>query len=449
MKQLRRTALAVFAVTTLVLTGCSATNGGNGNGSNSGPVRLNYWTEDDSGPPLANDKKLVADFNAAHPKVQIVLRPISNASFFTVMRNAFTSNNPPEIFQHEGDNNLFQFVKENEVLDISDWWKKPGVSDRFAKGAPWDSVTYEGKVYGVPLTVNTTGMLYYNKPILKKSGIDPAALKTWPDYLAAFAKLKSAGVTPIAYGNSEGWPGSQWFYNFLAKTAGAKKINQLIARHCGYKWTDPDVVQAAQLYTDISKKGYFSPGKASDDTGASGAAFLGGKGAFYYMGNWEVQAIDEAPNAKDFGMNMWPTVPGGKGGPGDQLINAGGLALSKSVNTPAKKKGALEFLDWISQPKQQELSVKAGNISAVTAANVPSLQSPLAHQVVEQQIKPSTGSFPFIEHVTPKAVGEDAIWQGSVAVLTGQATPMSWMQSVEKAAEANKPTSTLKEDCTP
>ena len=64
-----------------------------------------------------------------------------------------------------------------------------------------------------------------------------------------------------------------------------------------------------------------------------------------------------------------------------------------------------------------------------------------------QEGKPFATLFRLGLHVTPKAVGEDAIWQGSVAVLTGQATPQSWMASVEKAAEANKPTSTLKPDC--
>jgi ABC-type glycerol-3-phosphate transport system substrate-binding protein len=146
-------------------------------------------------------------------------------------------------------------------------------------------------------------------------------------------------------------------------------------------------------------------------------------------------------------MNTWPTVPGGAGGTGDVLINAGGLALSKSVDTPEKKSAALEFLDWISSPERQEGSVKIGNISAVPAANKPDLEDPLTKVVVEQQVESSTGSFPFIEHVTPKAVGEDAIWQGSVAVLTGQATPLSWMESVEKAAAANPPTATLKPDC--
>jgi raffinose/stachyose/melibiose transport system substrate-binding protein len=443
MKRRSRIVLAGLTATVALVAGCSTGDGG----AAPGAIELNYWTENDSGPPLENDQRLVDEFNSSHPKTHIKLRSISNASFFTVMRNAFTSDHPPEIFQHEGDNNLFQFVDEGGVLPITDWWNKPGNGDRFTKGAPWQSVTKDGQIYGVPLTINTTAEIYYNKKILSKHGIDPEALKTWPDYLAAFAKLKAEGETPIAYGNSEGWPGSQWFYNFLAKTAGAGKINQLIARNCGYKWTDPDVVQAAKLYTEISDKGYFSAGKSSDDSNTSAAAFLGGKGAFYYMGNWFIQQLADAPNRDDFGMNTWPTVPGGAGGTGDVLINAGGLALSKSVDTPEKKSAALEFLDWISSPERQEGSVKIGNISAVPAANKPDLEDPLTKVVVEQQVESSTGSFPFIEHVTPKAVGEDAIWQGSVAVLTGQATPLSWMESVEKAAAANPPTATLKPDC--
>lgn len=435
--------LAGLTAGATILSGCSTAADG---GAETSDVQLDYWTENDSGPPLENDQRLVEEFNSSHSGIYVKLRSISNASFFTVMRNAFTSDHPPEIFQHEGDNNLFQFVEEDGVLPITDWWNESGNGDRFTKGAPWQSVTYDGEIYGIPLTINTTASLFYNKKILSEHDIDPESLETWPDYLDAFAKLKAEGETPIAYGNSEGWPGSQWFYNFLAQTAGAEKVNQLIARNCGYKWTDPDVVEAAELYADISDEGYFSPGKASDDSNTSAAAFLAGKGAFYYMGNWFIQQLAEAPNHDDFGMNPWPSVPGGAGDSGDMLINAGGLALSNAVDTPEEEKAALEFLDWVSQPEQQEGTVKIGNISAVPAANKPELQNPLTVEVVKQ-IESSTGSFPFIEHVTPKAVGEDAIWQGSVAALTGQATPESWMQSVEEAGASSPPTSSLKPDC--
>lgn len=444
MKNLCASAVAVSAVAVLSLAACS---GGVKADESAGPVVLDYWSENDSGPVLATDTALVEEFNRTHSDIQIEFRGVSNESFFTVIRNAFTANNPPEIFQHEGNNNLFQFVREDQVLPITDWWGKPGNGDRFTPGAPAASVTYNGEIYGIPLQLSTTNEIYYNRVILENAGIDPTTFTTWGDFLTAFAQLKAQGVTPIAYGNSEGWPGSQWFYNFLAKTAGADKVNQLVARNCGYSWTDPDVVAAAQLYTDLSDQGYFSAGKSSDDYSTAQATFLSGNAAFFGSNSWFTSSVIEAPNPDDYGMVTFPPVAGGNGSATDVLITSGGLAVSKSADTPAKFTAALIFLDWVSQAKQQEEFVKIGIISATSAANKEALMNSLTSQVIAEQIKPSTGSFPYLEHVTPKAVGEDAIWQGSVAVLTGQATAESWMQSVEDAAAAEDPTTTLEENC--
>lgn len=435
------TALGVVAA----LAGCGAT--GNPSAAAGGPVTLNYWSENDSGPPLENERKLVEGFNKAHPNIEVKFRAISNDSFFTVVRNAFTSDQPPEVFQHEGNNNLFQFVREGQVLAITDWFKEAGHGDRFTPGSPVASVTYDGEVYGVPRDIVTTNQIYYNKKILAAQGIDPTTFTTWDDFLGAFEKLKAKGITPLAYGNSEGWPGSQWFYNFLAKTAGAKKTLQLVARNCSYKWTDPDVVEAARLYTEISDKGYFSKGKSSDDYPTATAAFFSGRAAFFGAGSWVIPEIAAAPNREDLAMVSFPMVQGGKGSATDGLISGGGLALSKAVDTPAEKEAALTFLDWMTSPEQAREGVKIGDISTVTAANDPALEDPLIKQVVAEQIKPTTGSFPFLEHILPKAVGEDAIWQGSIAVLTGQATPQSWMETVETAAASEDPSIKLPEAC--
>ncbi len=444
--KLPRLALAGMALTVVAVAGCGNGNGAGDDGGGddgSGPVTLDFWAPvaDEAGKAVT--EKLIDEFNNTH-ETQIKLRVVTT-EFRPVIRNAFTSGNPPEIWNQEGYNDLFAYVKEGLVPEITDWWNEPGNGDRFAK-AGWPSVTYEDKVYGIPQVNYVTNQIFYNKKILDENGIDPATLKTWDDYLAAFEKLDAAGVTPVVYGNRDGWPGSEWFYNFLAKNVGAKKVLQLAARNCGYKWTDPDVVEAAQLYVDVSDKGYFGEGKASDDWNAANAAFLGGKGAFYYMGNWFFASILAAPNADDFGMNLWPTVPGGAGGEGDLLVSTEGLTLSNSVDTDAKMEGALEFLDWWSAVEQEKLKVEAGSISAVTEANDPALQDPFSSQVAEQ-LKTATDVFPFVEHITPLPVGEDAIWKGSIGVLTGQLTAQTWMESVEEAAEANPPTLTLEEDC--
>ena len=407
-------------------------------------VRLDFWAPvaDEAGKAVT--EKLIEEFNATHPDVQIDLR-IVTTEFRPVIRNAFTAGDPPEIWNQEGYNDLFDYVKEGLIPDITDWWNEPGNGDRFAK-AGWPSVTYEGKQYGIPQVNYVTNQIFYNATILEENGIDPASLATWDDYLAAFEKLSAAEVTPVIYGNRDGWPGSEWFYNFLAKQVGANHITQLAARNCGYKWTDPEVVAAAQLYVDVSDKGYFSEGKASDDWNVANAAFLAGKGAFYYMGNWFFATILAAPNADEFGMNPWPTLTGGAGGAEDLLVSTEGLTLSNAVDTPEKKAAALTFLDWWSAVPQEKQKVAAGSLSAVTEANDPALQDVFSAQAAAQ-LKAAENVFPFVEHIVPLTVGEDAIWKGSIGVLTGQLDAQSWMESVEEAAAANDPTLTLPEDC--
>ncbi|MER3389792.1 MAG: ABC transporter substrate-binding protein [Microcella sp.] len=439
MHRRRVTALALSLGLVAALGACAT-----GEEAAGGVVELDYWTQNDSGPPLELDQALVADFNAEHPDIQVNLRSISNASFFTVMRNAFTAGDPPEIFVHEGNNNLFQFVTNGDgVLDITDWFEQPGNGDRFVEGTA-GNVTYDGRVYGVPGGLVTTDTIFYNKAILEPYGIDPSTFTTWQEYLDAFAVLEADGIDPIAYGNSEGWPGSQWFYQFLAKEVGAEQALQLVAGNCGYQWTDPEVVAAAQLYVDLSEAGYFTAGEASDDWNTAQAAFSAGIAPFFATGSWLIPQLTELPNADDFGVARFPGTAGSEN-PNDLLISVGGHAISKSADTPEKEAAALTFISWLYDVPQQERNVGIGSVSTVLGANDGVL--PLMAQVVSQSLDTSTGSIPFLEHVLPKEVGEDAIWNGSVAVLTGQATAQSWMESVQAAADATTPTLALVESC--
>ena len=346
--------------------------------------------------------------------------------------------NPPEIFDEEGYTDAFDYVQKGQLLDVTDWMNQPGNGDRLLKSS-LPSVTYvDGKIYGIPELIQTTGSIWYDKKVLAANGIDPTTLKNWNDYLAAFAKLKSAGVTPLAYGAKDGWPGSEWYFSFLGKLAGGIHEMQLAAGNCGYKWTDPVSVQAAQMYLDLKNKGYFSAGAAGRDWNASSAEFLAGKAGFYAMGSWFISNIEGAPNASDFGLLTFPDVPGGKGGQSTQLVAPQGFAITVSAKDPAKKAAALAFISFVDNAANQAILNKAGaEISAVAAANVGSL-SPLATQIVNEQISPATESYTFLEHATTIATGEDAIWKGSIGVLTGQLTAQSWMQSVQAADDSTK-----------
>ncbi len=404
-------------------------------------VQISFWTEWSADPQKTAIEDLIQQFNDAHPDIQITHRPIENEQFFTALRTGFTGGNPPDMFQHEGHNNVTQFVNVGEVEDISDFWAQN--KDRFLPGTE-ASIMQDGKYYGVPWTIHTDTQIYYNEAVLANNGIDPATLNTWDDYLAAFAKLKAAGVIPIAFANKFGWSGSQWFFAFLVREVGADKVLDLVARQCGYKWTDPDFVAAAKLYTDLNDKGYFSSGKASDDYPAGTALFFAGKAGFFQTGSWlPGDAKASAPPDFKLGMKVFPTITGSKADPKNIVMQGlEGLSLSKKgAADPAKRQAMLSFIDWLTQVPQAQTWVKeAVSISPVVGAVTEATADPLLIKIVDEEINPNTGSFPFLEHVTPKTVGEDKIWMGSVAVLTGQMNAESWMQSVEDEAAAQPPT---------
>ena len=402
-------------------------------------VTLSFWTEFSAEPEKSVTDELVRQFNETHPNIKVEHRSIENEQFFTVLRTGFTSGEPPDVFQHEGHNNLYQFVIPGEVEDISDWWAEKG--DRFQPGTE-ASITYQGKQYGIPWTLHTDTQIYYNETVLEENGIDPDSLNTWDDYLAAFETLKSNGVTPISFANKFGWSGSQWFFAFLARWVGTEKVLDLAARNCDYKWTDPDIVEAAKLYTDLNDAGYFSMGKASDDFPAATALFFAGKTGFFQTGSWFLgDAEANAPPDFKLGMKTFPMIEGGQGDP-DEVVMQGleGISISKK-GAEKNREATLLFMEWLSDIPQAQTWVKEGvKISPVKGAVTAETASPFLQQIVEEQIDGNTGSFPFLEHVVPKTVGEEAIWMGSVGVLTGQLDAESWMQNVEDEAAGQDPT---------
>ena len=59
------------------------------------------------------------------------------------------------------------------------------------------SVTYQGKYFSAPQTMQTFGM-FYNKKIFEDNGITVPA--NWTEFLAVCEKLKTAGIVPLGSG---------------------------------------------------------------------------------------------------------------------------------------------------------------------------------------------------------------------------------------------------------
>lgn len=421
-----------------------------GSGSETeGDVTLTFWNEWSEEPEKAWGEETIAEFESSHPTIKIESRAIENANFSTVMRTGMSSGEPPDVIQTEANNTLSQFSRNGQIYDVSSWFKEPKNKSHFVPSGI-ESVSYDGKQYGFPLKLSTGTQIYYNLQILEENGIDPESLKTWPDYLAAFEKLKANGVTPVALGDKEGWTGSQWFYPFLVRTVGAKKVNQLVAGNCGYKWTEPDIVHAAELYEELITEEFVSSGAASDNFPQSQALFFSGQAAFFQTGSWLPGRIaTEAPPDLKVGMSIFPTVEGGKGSLKENLVAANeALSLtSKAAEDPAKRKAAMVFMEWMtSVPVQVKAEEVLGSISATNAATG-QIADPFVKQIVEEQVNGSEETITFLEYVLPNPVGEGEIWVGGTGVASGQLNATEWMEGVQSAFEKESAEVKLPAEC--
>lgn len=90
-----------------------------------------------------------------------------------------------------------EFASAGWLLDIGDYFTKAD-RDAYFKGTI-DTVTYKGKVYGVPWMVDG-GLLYYRKDLLDKYNVKPP--ETWDELIAACKTILDGEKNPKLVGFS-------------------------------------------------------------------------------------------------------------------------------------------------------------------------------------------------------------------------------------------------------
>ncbi|WP_426595952.1 ABC transporter substrate-binding protein [Cellulomonas sp. McL0617] len=224
-----------------------------------------------------------------------------------------------------------QLAGQGTLQNAGDALKQLGVSDDVlpAASSVIDNL-YDGKQLVLPTELNIEG-IWYNKKILADNGIEVPT--TWTELVAAFAKLKAAGIQPISNAGKggDGWGVTRWVGNYIARDLGPTALKDV--RDGKAKLTDSEYVKAADAIADLGKQGYFGPSPTSIDYTTALNTFLTGDAAFIYMGSWAVSAFtDPAQNkigADNVGFMHFPSVDGGKGDAAQMPANVGtALAIS-------------------------------------------------------------------------------------------------------------------------
>lgn len=157
--------------------------------------------------PDANQKAFyldaVKEYEALHPDITIKFDFIANEAFKQKLTTLLQSNARPDIFFSWGGGVLEDQAKAGFLGDITakvkdkwmDWYSEAGVK----------AFTVDGKIVGAPISADDV-VIWANRTLADKAGIDLDAIKTWDDFLSAVKKAKDAGITPIMVGGKDKWP---------------------------------------------------------------------------------------------------------------------------------------------------------------------------------------------------------------------------------------------------
>jgi raffinose/stachyose/melibiose transport system substrate-binding protein len=228
-----------------------------------------------------------------------------------------------------------------QLVDFQSELTKLGVLDDVAPAAiSTIKSLYGGKFNVLPYEFNIEG-IFYNKKLFEQQGVSPP--QTWDELVAAAAKFKAAGITPLSASGEQGWPITRLISGYLFRALGPDALKAVADGKA--KLTDPEYVKAAQAVADLGAKGYFGKGVQSLDYDAAINQFLTGKAAMLYMGSWVLSNVADTKQdtigADNVGMMPFPAVSGGKGAIDQYPANVG-LPMTMSAKQYNSKVG-----DWL------------------------------------------------------------------------------------------------------
>lgn len=212
----------------------------------------------------------------------------------------------------------------------------------------------DGKLYGIPLTVDTR-IIFYNKDLLAEAGVDPTSIKTWDDLRAAAvaATKRDADGKLSQAGFALSDPGL--FNNWILQ-AGGKMIDD----------TQTPPVTAFNSQEGLAVLNYWNQLLKEDkvyelgfEDSFGGNGFKAGKVAICFNGPWALKELSES--GINYGVLEQPQGPGGVK---SAIMGGFGLVIpSKASNIDA----AWDFIKWWTTNKEN--GVEFAKLSSNLPAN--------------------------------------------------------------------------------
>lgn len=307
-------------------------------------------------------------FMEKYPNIKVVDIANENDPYKTKLVTAMAAGEEPDIFMSWGGGWLESFIDEGKVLDIDPWIDK--VSEEYYASS-LSLFEIDDKKYALPFACGPAPV-YYNKQIYEDLGLEIP--ETLEEFEYNCDKIKEAGITPIALGNSSQWPGSLTYTYLAMRKGGIQPFLDAYNRENEGSFEDASFVWAGEKLQEWVKKGYYPEGAngTNYDTGGSRMLFYNGMAAHIVQTNGMFSYCkSEAPEfyENNLGTFNFPLVEGGAG-TAEQILGGGnGFSIASSSEHPRE---AFELLHFMTDQNFGQDSVNlAGVITGVKGVEMP------------------------------------------------------------------------------
>jgi multiple sugar transport system substrate-binding protein len=275
-----------------------------------------------SSSPSENERlqKIVDDWNAANPSIQVTLNQVPD--YDTTLQKSLAGGEPPDVFYVDSFRFL-DLVRADALMPIGE--QLTDVDDFYP--ALRNAFTTNGQFYCPPKDFSTLA-LQINTEMFEAAGL--SAPTTWEEMRAAAEKLTKDGVFGVVVPADF----ARWIA-FLYGAGGSVTDDEFTKMTIN----SPEAEAALKFYTDLYLDG-FAKTPADLGVGWSGEAFGKGLVAMAFEGNWiEPYLKDQFPDLKHKAVEL-PAGPAGKAT----------MAFTVCYAVPMKAKNpeaAIKFVDYL------------------------------------------------------------------------------------------------------
>lgn len=393
-------------------------------------VTVTWWHISTAEEHKALWQKLADEYMAEHPNVNIEITVLENEAFKTKLTTVMQSGEPPDIFQSWGGGVMNEYADAGLLKDITADLDADGGAwrDTFAPGA-LGVYSYKDKYYGVPWDMGMIGF-WYNKALFAEAGID-APPTTWTEFIEDVEKLKAAGITPIALGEGDKWPGMHMWAYLVTRLGGKDNFEGALLRTGSF--TDDPFVEAGVILQELVALEPFQDGFLGATYGDEATAMGNGNAAMELMGQWapavqKDNSADKEGIGDDLGWFPFPMVEGGAGDPNDAVGGGNGFAIGKDASPEA-----IDFVKYLSRPESQAQLAEIGVAIPVVKGGEAGMTDPLMITLQQSLAKAQYFQL-YYDQALPPAMGS-VINDSTQGLFAGTLTPEQAAQMIEDSAQ--------------